>query len=443
MTHSRKIIIGLFLMFVLFSGSALQAQGRAPNVAFVNSSGQVVVSGGDGGFRWIVTNPGETLAQPVGFTWSPSGRQLFFAVDMGGVVSLRVGDIAAQSVTEIGQVNGAVSGGDWLPDGSGIVIASGGSLLLVPANGGGPATLGSGGASLISSFAADRPNVPVAHSLSPNGRAALFQTGGQYTLLSVSNGATTPLTGTNDANAPQSGLWSPNGALVAYWGFSGSSILSVTNADNGQTVTLNSGSSVPMTPLAWQPASTWLVYRDAANTVRAADLSCLNGGCGANPLESGSELLPATASDVQFGGSDWVIFRDGEAVKAVNLGCVSSGNCLNSAVTLGQNAAPRTWVSVGGDTVVYTAYTQDANNPNDREVRAVSLGCLSNPSSCQPTSLLGQAVAGLVSPDGAYVVVDQAGSGVNALYIPGANLTYLSDSLGGQLGTGLNLARWG
>jgi hypothetical protein len=75
-------------------------------------------------------------------------------------------------------------------------------------------------------------------------------------------------------------------------------------------------------------------------------------------------------------------------------------------------------------------------------VRLVSLGCLGNPSSCQPTTLLAQAAAGLLSPDGKYVVVDQIGTGINALQIASLNLNSMSDPLGGQLGAGLVWARW-
>jgi Tol biopolymer transport system component len=418
---------------------AARAQG-GDNVAFVNSSGQLIVTSGDGGYRWIVTNPGETLAQPVGFSWSPDGRRLFFAVNVGGAVSLRVGDLSSQRVTEIGQGSGAVSGGDWLPDGSAILLSSGGTIGLYPSKGGQPKPAGNG--DLISPFQHNEVNVPLPHSLSPDGRVWLIQSGGQYA-LQAANGASTPLNVSNDADAPQSGLWSDNGEMVAYWGFdaSGSSVVAVADSQSGQTVTLSSGRTTPITPLAWRPRSAQLVYRDATNFVRIADVGCLASQCGANPLEQGAQLLPATASDAQFANGDWVVFRDGDQVKAVNVGCVG-GDCIGSAMTLGTNAAPRTWVNAAGNVLAYTAFNQNANDPNDREVRLVSLGCLGNPSSCQPTALLAQAAAGLLSPDGKYVVVDQIGTGINALQIASLNLNSMSDPLGGQLGAGLVWARW-
>ncbi len=218
----------------------------------------------------------------------------------------------------------------------------------------------------------------------------------------------------------------------------------MTHAASGQTVTLNSGRATPIEPVAWRPGTLQLVYRDTTDFVRLADLSCLASGCGANPLESGVELMPATASDIQFGArGDWVFFRDGEPVKAVNLACVSSGNCGGSAVTLGDHAAQRTWIHVAGSTLVYTAYAQDPANPNDREARVVNLGCLRNPATCQPVPLLSQSVGGLASPDGLYLTVDQAGNGLRALRIADGLLADLSGSSGGPLGSSLTLARWG
>src|SRR5215470_6015853 len=105
----------LFACLVLGGIAPVSAQGSA-NAAFINSSGQLIVSSGDGSYRWIVTNPGESLASPLGFTWSPDGRRLFFAVN-NGAVSLRIGDLASQSVAEIGQASGsAITGGQWTPD---------------------------------------------------------------------------------------------------------------------------------------------------------------------------------------------------------------------------------------------------------------------------------------------------------------------------------------
>lgn len=440
----------LLLAALLWTTSLVQAQGQANQVAFVNGSGQVVVTSGDGQLRWIVTNPGETLAQPLGFTWSNDGRQLLLAIANGGGVSLRVGDVASQSVREIGQVNGTPSGGEWTADGRGVIIASGSQLLFYGTDGSVAALVdGQGALALYSPFASDRPQVAGGGGLSPDGRYVFYwqNEGGQgrYQVLNLNSGAVTALPALNDANARQSGLWADRVPLVAYWGSdNGSSILAVTNADNGQTLTLNSGRTVPVTPLAWRPGSALLVYRDTSNFVKATDLSCLaQGGCSGNPLESGVDLLPATASDIQIpAGSNWIYFRDGENVQALELSCVTAGNCLNAIVTLGGQAVQRLWIHATGNTLAYTAYTSDPNNPGDRVVQVINLRCLGDPTSCQPATLATQAVAGLVSPDGAYVVADVIGNGLNVLRVADRLQTYMSGSLGGQPGTGLNLARW-
>ncbi len=174
MLRRRGLRVMLFLVLV---GTALVwAQGAAPSVAFVNSSGQLVVASGDGLARWIVANPGETLAQPLGFTWSPDGRRVFFAVNAGGAASLRVGDVASQSVAEIGQASGALSGGQWTPDGRSVLVGADNALLAFPADGGGPAVLQQFGSQvrLISPYANDRPNLPAAQSLSPDGQFVFF-----------------------------------------------------------------------------------------------------------------------------------------------------------------------------------------------------------------------------------------------------------------------------
>jgi hypothetical protein len=414
----------------------VSAQGST-NVAFINSSGQLVVSSGDGGYRWIVTNPGESLASPLGFTWSPDGRRLFFAVN-NGTVSLRIGDLASQSVAEIGQVSGnAITGGQWTPDGQNILVAVDDHITAYSAGGGSSDLLsGQGGVRLVSPFADQEANLSQARSLSPDGRYVFFWlNSGQYAILPI-GGSPLALTGTNNPDAPQSGLWSDSGPLVAYWGSNGSSMLSVVNAANGQTVTLNSGRTAPITPVAWRPGTQQLIYRDTTNYVKIADLSCLNNGCGGNPLESGVELLPATASDIQV-ANDWALFLDNGQVEGVNLNCAGSGNCAGSIAVLAGNVAPQTRLDTAGNRLVYTAYTQNPGNPADREVRAIDLGCLGG--TCQPQALLSQAVAGLMSPDGAYVIVDQGGNGMSSLSLQSLQVVSLS-SAGNNV---LNTARWG
>ena len=154
-------------------------------------------------------------------------------------------------------------------------------------------------------------------------------------------------------------------------------------------------------------------------------------------------VAPASAADVQTDGT-WVYFRDGDVIRTVNLGCVGAGNCAGSAVTLGANAAPQTMLHIAARTLAYTAYAQDPNNLNDREVRIVNLNCLNDPASCAAQTFLGGAVAGLLSPDGGALIVEQAGSGMNILNLGTLASTYLSDLPGGTPGSPLlTAARWG
>lgn len=440
--HPPNRLLALLVLFtvtlaLLLSPMPAQAQGVTP-LAFVNNSGQLVVTSGNGSIRWIVTNPGESLALPMGFTWSPDGRRIFYAVNTGGGVSLRVGEVSSQQSVEIATSGSGVSGGEWFPDGTSVLVAENGSAFRLAINGSSASEVASGVGQLISPYNTDRPNLQIARSLSPDGSFLFFWNGGGYTLQAVGGGGVTlPLS--NDANARSSGIWADNAPLVAYWGFSpgGTSSLAVTNAANGDTIILDSGRTAPIAPAAWRPGTSQLVYRDASNVVRLADVGCLLSGCGGNPLESGVGVAPATASDMQFGVQrDWLFYRDGEGVFAVNLGCVGSNNCLQSAVSLGGNSAPQTWLHVAGNTLAYTAYTQDARNPADREVRVVNLNCLGSPPSCQPTGVVAGMTAGLVSPDGGFVTADQNGAGLNSINLSSGTVVNLSGSVN------LTRARW-
>jgi hypothetical protein len=193
--------------------------------------------------------------------------------------------------------------------------------------------------------------------------------------------------------------------------------------------------STPIMPIGWQPGTSQLLYRDGTGVVRLADMSCLLSGCGGNPLETGVEFLPASAADVVLNG-DWAFYRDGAGVYGLWLGCAASGTCAGSAVQLGGNAVPGTMMHAAGGLLAYTGYATDPNNAYDREVRVVSLGCV-NSGGCNAQSVLAGAVAGLVSPNGDSIVVEQVGAGLNILNLSALSTSYLSD--GGLITT----ARWG
>jgi hypothetical protein len=396
-------------------------------VAFVNNSGQLVVASMDGNTRWIVTNPGETLHPALGYSWSPDGRQLFFAVQQGdGSVSLRVGDVASQSAADIGQASGNLSGGDWA--GNSVLVADGAQIGGYGS--GGAAGLVQGSAALVSSFADRQPNLAVPANVSS--QTLFYWQDGGY-VLNVS-GNPIALPGSQpDPRTRNSGLWSADGSLVAYsaYGDDGNTAVYVANTA-GQTLTLSSGRTTPVFPEGWIANNPWLMYRDGAGQVRAADVGCLRSGCGDNPLANGAVLAPASATEVQAEGNA-VFFRDGNSIRAVPLSCINDNSCLNSAVSIGEQAAPETILDVNGGTVVYTAYTQDAFNAADREIRVGSAGCLD----CALATVIPGATAGLVSPDGRYVVADILGDGLYAVNLSDLTRVYLSGA-----GADVLKARW-
>jgi hypothetical protein len=157
-----KIALAGILSLVLVGGAA--AQNRAW-VAFVNASGQLIVSSADGGYRWIVTNPGEYLVEPIGFTWSPNGAQLFFAVSTGGGANARIADVGSQTVLDLGVIGASsLSGGAWTADGQGVLAAdsASGTLHYGGTNGTAVVFSGQNGVSLFSTYADTRPYLPSA-----------------------------------------------------------------------------------------------------------------------------------------------------------------------------------------------------------------------------------------------------------------------------------------
>jgi hypothetical protein len=434
--RGRLLLLSLLLLTLpfLFNVRSISAQNSA-HIAFLNSSSQLVVSSGDGGMRWIVTDPGETLVMPVGFSWSPDGGRLFFAVGSGSDASLRVGDVASQSVSEFGRASGQLSGGDWAPNGSSVILGVNNQVLAYPVGGGDPSALvnGRGPVTLHSAFdgANSQPNLAQSRSLSPDGRFLFYMDNGRNTLLA--NGSASALPGTNDANGRQNGIWSDAAPLVAYWGYESNSLIAVTDAENGQTITLDSGRSMPISPVAWIPGLAHLIYRDNSTSIRIADLSCLQSGCGDNPLQNGVELLPATATEIQV-TANRVYFVDNGTAQVIDLSCAGNGNCAGSAQPFGTNVAPQTWLDLGGNTLSYTAFTQDAYNAADREVRVADLDCLPG---CAPQPAQAGSVGGMVAPNGGFVVIEDGGLSVLRLY--DKQVTSLSDRAGGSL---LATARW-
>lgn len=431
---NRRGVVALILVLIALLAWpwATSAQGAGPYVAFVNTSGQLVVASADGGYRWIVTNPGEYLNNPLGYSWSPDARRLFYAVDAGTAVSLRVADIAAQTAAEIGRATPPATGGQWTPDSAAVLVSAAGQLAVYPVSGSGPQVIANAATILRSPFDSgyERAHLPQASNIAPDGRFLFYDQSGTN-IIHPLNG--TPFSVAGGGPIGQyNGLWADGAPLVAYPAMAGNSQLAVTNAATGATVTLDSGRTAPITPLAWRPGTLQLIYRDATNYARIADLSCLTSACADNPLQSGREVLPASATDIQTDGN-WVYFVDSGNAQAVPLTCVETATCATSTVMLGTGIAPQTLLDVTDRTLAYTA-----SSGYGGEVRVVDLTCLPNPATCAPRTVAANAVNGAVAPGGQYVLVEGNGT-LNVLRVADGQLTYLSDSPGGLLAK----ARWG
>ena len=81
------------------------------------------------------------------------------------------------------------------------------------------------------------------------------------------------------------------------------------------------------------------------------------------------------------------------------------------------------------------AYTQNPNDPNDREVRGVNLACLTS-GGCTAQPVAVGAVAGALSSNGRFAVIESA-NGLESLDLSTSARAYLSEP-----GAALSQARW-
>ena len=428
----RKItFIMLILMMVAVT---IHAQGVPPSVAFINNSGQLVVVSADGNSRWIATNPGEALHANLGYTWSPNGTQIFYAVDYGNVVSLRVGDITTGAIVEIGQASGELSGGEWTNDNQ-VLVASNNTIVAYPSNTVITTTVGQ--ASIVSPYASGNTHTDIA-SLNP-GNNALFYHDGDASVVQA--GGNVVPTNTIRTGLQEVSIWSSVAPLVAYSGFgpNGNGVLAISNANSGETIFFPSSYSTPALPIAWIPNTNILVFKDDVGNVRAAAVDCLQTGCDPNILATAGQLLPATATDLQVTAS-WVLYRENNNLMGVRVdaNCLVNNTCTATAGIVGANIAPRTSYFVNGTRIFYTAFTQDAQNPSDREVRVIDTLCAPD---CPATILIANAVGGAVSSNGTFMLAAVANSGIHVVNTSDLSLVQLSNA-NGQAATLLDGMRW-
>lgn len=392
----RNIWFVVLLLLIYIPLSTAQSDSL---LAFLNGSGQLVVSSGDGATRWIVTNPGQVIDDSLGFSWTAEG-DLTFALKGAGVYS---GEPNTQAIVP-------VESGDM----SNLSVLRG---------------------------VTNRPNMIQSQGISSDGQYAFVADSGRYFLVALNTNDAIQLPITGNTTAQRSGIWADNAPIVAYWGVDGntsSTALSVIHAPTQNVIVADSGSSIPTPPIAWLPNTTGLIFRTATGDVQIADVGCVVNGCANNPLSNGIPVAPSSANHIQVADTH-IYYVDGEQVIGVDLSCAGSSTCLDSGFVIGERVVPLSMIHASNDRLVYTSYTSNPNDPSDRTIQLVDLTCTPD---CPSQPIYNGAVAGLLSPSADYLMVDIAGQGLNILQLSNGSLVYLTDTMGGQLGAGLTTARW-
>lgn len=372
MRRKTILLITVAILTVLALSTAA-AQGRVPLLAYVNAGTQLVITGADGNFRWVVTSPGEQLAPDVNLAWSPDGARLFFAVRTASGTSLRTAAPSSQMMSEFATVGGAVQGGEW--HNNSIVLATLDGIVQVNVETGAASVVAPGGQAINEQM------------VSPDGDFLFYHNGSGFALTPLNDFSEMALPGRNDATAAGVGVWAEDAPLVAYWTFgaAGTSVLNVTNATTGDTLTLDSDSAVPVTPLAWLQNT--LIYRSATGVF------ALDGRSGASV-----PILPVTASHIRLTDTGVLIYTDNGVVFGAGAACIATGDCIANAVPLGSTSGT---LAVNGNTTAFTA--------PDGTVQAVALGCV-DAGTCSPTATGISGMVVSVSPDGNFVLAASQGA---------------------------------
>jgi len=399
--------LGLLIVALLVVGSVL-AQAGTPWVAFVNESGQLVVTDANGASRWIVTNPGEILHPVLGYSWSPDGTHLLVATQDGAGALLRLGDVSSQTLTDFGRLDGAyLSGGIW-QNANTVLLSDGQTVYAATQQGQTPIGVG----------ALASPYADVTNATLPANALPLSWQGGRYALGNTALPGDQP-----DVRADNGGLWASNAPLVAYGAFDedGASAVYVANGQTGATVRFNSGGRTPIFPEGWLPNTSQLLFRDGAGQIRAVDVGCLLSSCGSDPFEASVVILPASASEVQASANQ-LLYRDQDQIWRAPLGCIAQQNCYETAQAVGANAAPRTPLLVRGNTALYTAYGASQMDTADRTVYGLDLNC----GDCTAQPLVSNASAVSLDASGLNAVVESPGQGIALLRTSDLSQIYLA-----------------
>lgn len=318
----KRILSAMSLLVGLLSVWTTQAQ-TMNLLAFVNSGGQVVITSADESYRWIVTPPNQALTATPALAWSPDGRWLLYATP----AQLHLADTATQTILTA-DVGGTISQLQWANQADSFTLTHSERVWL-----------GNVREGIINLLPLANGSLPV-DGLAPQADALMLIQNGVFQTLNVNTAQLIPSAlAVNPYLIPNAVYWADRSAWVAYAGVSvnQTSAFAVSHIMTGETWMLDSGTSLPVTPLGWQPRGSLLFYRDISG-IRVADVGCLENGCGGNnPLLSGQPLLPTNVTSLMIGTQNLAYVEGGQVrlcpsltdcSQPLELGALQAGQAL-------------------------------------------------------------------------------------------------------------------
>ena len=357
------------------------AQADVPEVAYVNSSGQLIIASSDGATRWILTNPGEQVNSAISYDWSPSHQRLLFAVGSGAATEFRIADLGGQSITSLGLIE-AASGAVWLDDNQVRIVSAGDAA--VPS-----------GVSLANG-----------RWMADNGRDIVLRRDRQLVLATSQQETALPLAG--DDTTVVEASWNGSGQHLAVSGLNDGNqpTLLVIDLSSGASWQASSAYGAPVLPLLWLNDDQ-LLYRDDSGQVRLFDTACADAGQCASPFDSAPVLLPASADEVTSAGG-FLYYSDNTVLKHAPLSCIGTGDCVFQSTSIA-SLLPRTPIDVRGDRLAFTRVA-------DGSGAIASASAVIADASCADLCVLFDAglnsVAGPMTDDGSALIFYRVGEGL-------------------------------
>ncbi|GAB1422323.1 hypothetical protein MASR2M15_25510 [Anaerolineales bacterium] len=418
MRHIARLIISFICAFLIW-GSASAQEGQF--VAFMNSAGQLLISSQDGQIRWILSDPGQTIATQQLPKWSFDGHRLLYALDLGQQsFDLRMVDAPSQSLIASTPIN-PFGGADWV-SGQNALVAQGSELLVFN--------------TALQSLGTFQGNLRLLQTVQTgNGVLALLVEGNAYRLFNANNTALFELPGQYDARTH--GHTTNEQGLIAYSSRdeSGGSLLVVVSA-NGTFFAHPSASTSPMQALTFT-GDRRLNYRDVSGVIRIADVSCVLTSCGVDPFSSALDILPASAGEIKLNGNT-LVYKDANQLLMAPITCLNTGSCNASAAVLATNVALRLpYFMADNGKLFYTGFNNNVADVSDRHLFSADLAC----ADCGAQLLRSGALAVDLSSDGRKLVIDDADEGLNILDLASGSLVFLAPPAA-NWGNALPFVRW-